>query len=148
MALKPAASQELARRLFAPGSPAALELLRSAWRRAVGADLGARTEVVGLEAGTLRIRVPDARWRTVLHRMRQDILVRLRETAGPAAPYRLGFVEGPVAPVPPSRSSAPPPPLREAPPDVAAAAAAIEDAALRERFLESAARYLSRFAAH
>ena len=113
----------------------------------MGADLGGRTEVVGLEAGTLRVRVPDARWRTVLHRMRHDILARLRETAGPAAPLRLGFVEGPVAP-PPRRW--PTPRSRRGgpcPPAVAAAAASIEDDALRERFLESAARYLDRFAA-
>jgi hypothetical protein len=145
MALKPAASQDLARRLFAPGSMAAIALLRAAWPRAVGADLGARTEVIGVDAGTLRVRVPDARWRVVLHRMRHDILARLRETAGPAAPHRLGFIEGPVTPRP-SPSSVVSFPVRPAPPDVAAAAAAIEDAALRERFLESAARYLSRFA--
>jgi hypothetical protein len=144
MALKPATSSEIARRLFVPGSPAAVALLRAAWPRAVGAELGQRTEVVGLEAGTLRVRVPDARWRTVLHRMRSDILRRLRETAGAAAPIRLGFVEGPVAAgavaAPPRTAT-----LRPAPAAVAAAAEAIADTALRERFLESAARYLSRF---
>ena len=40
----------------------------------MGADLARRTEVVALEAGTLRIRVPDARWRKVLHRMQREIL--------------------------------------------------------------------------
>jgi predicted nucleic acid-binding Zn ribbon protein len=145
MALKPAASQELARRIFAPGSPAAAALVRAAWPKAVGADLGDRTEVVGLEGGTLRVRVPDARWRTVLHRMRRDILARLRDAAGPGAPVRLGFVEGPVVPRHPKRARL----LvqaRPVPSAVTAAAAAIEDAALRERFLETAARYLSRFA--
>ena len=144
MALKPAASQDVASRLFAPGSRAAAALVVAAWSRAVGADLGGRTEVVGLEDGTLRIRVPDARWRGVLHRMRHDILARLRETAGPAAPVRLGFVEGPVAP-PKTRANLVLPAARPAPASVAAAAEAIEDEALRERFLESAGRYLARF---
>jgi len=145
MALRPAASEDFARRLFAPGTPAAVALLRAAWPRVVGGDLGGRTEVIGLEAGTLRVRVPDARWRNVLHRMRHDILARLRETAGPAAPLRLGFVEGPVAPRK-TRDAEAPAPSRPAPASVTAAAASIEDAALRERFLESAARYLTRFA--
>lgn len=145
MALKPAAGPEIARRLFAPGSMAAGALVRAAWPRAVGADLGSRTEVIGLEAGTLRVRVPDARWRTVLHRMRHDILRRLRDTAGADAPVRLGFVEGPVAARTTAATPRPLRPLRAVPPEVAAAATAIADADLRERFLESAARYLTRF---
>jgi hypothetical protein len=144
MALKPAASREVANRLFAPGSKAAAALLGAAWPRAVGAELGGRTEIVGLECGTLRVRVPDARWRSALHRMRHDILARLREVAGEAAPLRLGFVEGAVPPARVRAEMAPPPP-RPAPASVVAAAGSIEDEALRARFLESAARYLSRF---
>lgn len=148
MALKPVASPGLGARLFAPGTPAATALLREAWPRAVGADLGQRTEVTGVDNGTLRIRVPDARWRKVLHRMRREILARLRETAGPAAPSRLGFVEGPLSRAPqPDREPEPVPRPRDAPPAVAAAAAAIQDPALRARFLESAGRYLDRFSA-
>lgn len=144
MALERAASREVATRLFAPGSKAAAALVMAAWPRAVGAELGGRTEVIGLEGGTLRVRVPDARWRSVLHRMRHDILARLRETAGPAAPVRLGFVEGPVPPARRRTDLAPVSPAC-APASVVAAASSIEDAALRERFLESAARYLARF---
>jgi hypothetical protein len=144
MALKPAVGPEIARRLFTPGSPAAAALVRAAWPRAVGAELADRTEVISLEGGTLRVRVPDARWRTVLHRMQRDILACLRQSAGPAAPVRLGFVEGPVA-TRPTATAAPARPTLPPPPEVAAAAASIPDAALRERFLESAARYLSRF---
>lgn len=144
MALRPAASRDVATRLFAPGSIAAAALVSEAWSRAVGAELSGRTEVVGLDAGTLRVRVPDARWRGVLHRMRHDILARLRETAGPAAPLRLGFVEGPVAP-PKTRVVQALPPARPAPASVVAAAASIADPALRARFLESAAAYLTRF---
>ena len=106
MALKPVASPALGARLFAPGTPGETALLRAAWPLAVGADLGQRTEVTGIDHGTLRVRVPDARWRKVLHRMRREILARLRETAGPSAPYRLGFVEGPLSFVP----AAPPAP--------------------------------------
>lgn len=146
MALKPAAAPGLGARLFAPGSPGAMALLRAAWPKAVGGDLAQRTEVTGIENGTLRVRVPDARWRQVLFRMRHEILSRLRETAGAAAPYRLGFVEGPlsVEPLP----AAPLEPVRvpaDAPPGVVEAAEAIEDPALRARFLETAARYLDRF---
>src|SRR5512134_1746707 len=124
MALRPAASRDVATRLFAPGSIGAAALVSEAWSRAVGAELSGRTEVVGLDAGTLRVRVPDARWRGVLHRMRHDILARLRETAGPAAPLRLGFVEGPVAP-PKARAEARAPGARPARPSLVAAAAAI-----------------------
>jgi hypothetical protein len=144
MALTPAASRELASRLFAPGSAAGAALVAAAWPRAVGATLGGRTEVVGLEAGTLRVRVPDARWRGVLHRMRHDILARLRETAGAAAPQRLGFVEGPVLPRD-VRSGTGPSSPRPAPAGVVAASASIPDPELRERFLQAAARYLDRF---
>jgi hypothetical protein len=148
MALKPVASPGLGARLFAPGTPGATALLRAAWPLAVGADLGQRTEVTGIDNGTLRVRVPDARWRKVLHRMRREILARLRETAGPAAPYRLGFVEGPLSFVPPPPTQPKPAaPAPDAPPSVVGAAAAIGDPALRERFLECAARYLDRFPA-
>jgi hypothetical protein len=125
-----------------------LALVRAAWTRAVGPDLARRTEVVALEGTTLRIRVPDARWRKELHRMQPEILARLRETTGELAPRRLGFMEGPVATVAnaaaaaePARAEAPAPaPL---PPSVVAGALAL-DPDLRARFLEVAARYLER----
>ena len=44
------------------------------------------------EAALPQIRVPDARWRTVLHGMQPDILRRLREIAGSLAPWRIGYV--------------------------------------------------------
>ncbi|HEY6547442.1 MAG TPA: DUF721 domain-containing protein [Vicinamibacteria bacterium] len=132
--------------LFGPEN--ALVLLRAAWPAAVGADLARRTEVVALEAGTLRIRVPDARWRNVLHRMRAQILAQLRAIAGDLAPARLGFLEASVpmpelAELPRAAAVAPasPPPLPVA---IVEAAAAIPDADVRARFLESAARYLGR----
>ena len=118
-------------------------LLRAAWPLAVGAELGRRTEVLGVEKGTLRIRVPDARWRLVLHRMQPDILRRLREIAGSLAPWRIGFVEGGMteparAAVPAEKPAVPPPP------SLAGSAAGIADEEIRLRFLATAARYLER----
>ena len=139
------ADASLARRLFGAVPFRTLALVRAAWPRAVGRDLARRTEVIALEAATLRVRVPDARWRKELHRMQPDILARLREIVGDLAPRRLGFVEGPVAP-PPSQeaaraaSSTPP----AAPPEVVAGASVLDDAEMRRHFIEVAARYLDR----
>jgi hypothetical protein len=101
--------------------------------------------VVALEAATLRIRVPDGRWRKELHRMAPEILARLREIVGDLAPRRLGFVEGPVALPPAEPASAGPLPPAPAPAEVVAGAAVLTDPVLRERFLEVAARYLERW---
>src|SRR5262249_3379687 len=114
-----------------------------------GPDLARRTELLAIERDTLRLRVPDVRWRKVLHRMQHEILGRLRDVAGDLAPRRLGFTEGPAAAPEPAEPAAPdavtpaatPP---EAPAAVAQAAIAIDDPELRARFLQSAARYLSR----
>ncbi len=141
--MRKAVTSALAARLFAPGSPQALALLKAAWPHAVGADVARRTEVVAIEGTTLRLRVPDAGWRKVLHRMQGEILTRLRSVAGDLAPRRLGFMEGPVAlPPEPARLD---PPIEVSPsPDLVAAAAAIPDAELRARFLAAAARALAR----
>jgi len=89
--------------------------------------------------------------------MRGDIMRRLREIAGAAAPRSLGFVLGPVptapageAPLTPGTRRAAddaPAPARPAPAQVRSAAQAIPDSQLRERFLAAAARYLERFSA-
>jgi predicted nucleic acid-binding Zn ribbon protein len=145
MALRPLVDVSLARRLFGTAPVRTLALVRAAWPRAVGPDLARRTEVVALEAATLRVRVPDARWRKELHRMQPDILARLREIVGDLAPRRLGFVEGEVAPAPSreaGRAGSPTPPA--APPEVVAGASVLRDVDLRRRFLEVAARYLER----
>jgi hypothetical protein len=154
MALERASLRRVRDGLF--GQDRAIVLLRAAWPTAVGADLARRTEVVGLEAGTLRIRVPDASWRKALHRMRGQILSRLRDVAGPLAPARLGFMEASLAPAT-GRPAPPPPPPPPKPgpidspapspvPDgVAQAAHAIPDPEMRARVLQSAARYLARY---
>jgi hypothetical protein len=152
MALEKPDTQGLARRLFPPGSPQRLELVRAAWPLAVGEDLARRTEVLALEGRTLRVRVPDASWRKVLHRLRGPILGKLAAVAGDAAPDRLGFQEETFAMragVNPARRLRPPDPPRAgaelaAPPAVAREAEAIADPELRRAFLDVAARYLAR----
>ena len=86
---------DLAARLFGSRPEHTLALLRAAWPAAVGPDLARRTEVVALDRGVVRVKVPDARWQRSLLRMRGDILSRLRGVAGGAAPRGLGFVVGP-----------------------------------------------------
>lgn len=147
MALEKPDPLGLVRRLFPAGSPQRLELVRAAWPLAVGADVARRTEVLALEGRTLRVRVPDAGWRKVLHRMRGDILSRMAAVAGEAAPDRLGFQEGmrteePLPATPRARAAAAGP----VPADVAREAEAIADPELRRAFVETAARYLARAA--
>jgi hypothetical protein len=130
----------LAGRLFASQR---LPLLRAAWSAAVGPELARRTQVLAIEGHALRVRVPDAGWRKVLHRMQPELLARLRALAGELAPRALGFSEGAptlaaAAPVP--RLAPVPGPL---PAELAAAAGQIADLELRQRFIESAARYLA-----
>jgi hypothetical protein len=148
MSLQRPLQTNMARQIFGRSDTHVLALLRAAWWQAVGTELGRRTEVVALEGRTLRIRVPDAGWRKVLHRMRGDLLGRLRAIAGSLAPYQLGFVEGKVpgaGPAPPGPSSPPALPPPDAAPDVLVAdAAVIPDPELRARFLETARRYLHR----
>jgi hypothetical protein len=136
---------DLAATLFGGGGAKTLALLKAAWPRAVGPALAGRTEPLALEGTTLRVRVPDQRWRLVLHRMQPQILARMAELAGSLAPRRLGFVEGPVPlpPLPPPPEAAPSPLDVPLPASVAAGAAAIADPEIRERFVQTAARYLA-----
>jgi hypothetical protein len=145
MGMDRAASAGLASRLFGRDPAHTLALLRAAWPLAVGPELARRTEVLSLDHRVLRLRVPDARWTKVLHRMRRDILARLRAVAGELAPTGLGFIEGGIAP---ALAVAPPSPApavaRTLPDAVASGAAAIDDIEIRERFLATARRYLGR----
>jgi hypothetical protein len=138
--------RSLAARLFGASPARTLALLEAAWPLAVGPELARRTEVLGIEGGTLRIRVPDAGWRKVLHRMQPQILAHLREIAGELAPKRMGFVEGGVgAPEaitggPRVRDEQP----TDASPGINTLAATIDDTEIRTRFIEVATRYLER----
>lgn len=144
MTLRPALPPGLASELFAPER--ALTLLRAAWPLAVGARLAERTRPIGLEGAMLLVRVPDERWRKILHRLRREILARLSELAGPRAPRALGFVESREGAPAGERPGAPPPLPSPAPlpQSVAAAAEQILDAELRAGFLAAAGRYLAR----
>jgi hypothetical protein len=145
----------LAARIFTRGSPPALALLKAAWPAAVGPELARRTEVLAIERDFLRVRIPDARWRKVLHRMQPQILEHLRRVAGDLVPRRLGFNEGPPflpepGPEPSDRTRSSelplPPTWGGALPDaVAAAARRIDDPEIRALFETSAARYLAVF---
>ena len=144
--MKPGSPPDLAATLFG-GEPARrLILLKAAWPAAVGHELARRSEAVALDGEVLRIRVPDGIWRRNLWAMRSDLLSRLRQVAGRAAPRGLGFVEGPVTGQPEPRT---PPPAPRAPaplpPGVAAAAAAIPDDEIRRRFEIAAGHYFGRF---
>ena len=134
---------DLAAKLFGSDPARVLTLLRAAWPLAVGPELARRTEVIALEGSTLRIGVPDAGWRKGLLRMQREILARLHQVAGDLTPRRLGFKDG-CAPRPAEPKPTPPAAATtEAPPAVVAAAEQIEDAEIRARFLETAARYLA-----
>ncbi len=141
--MQQASLRQLAQRLFGTTPGARLALIRASWPAAVGPDISRRTQVVALEGRTLRIRVPDARWRKVLHRMQREILGRLFASIGELAPSQLSFVEEPVAHAAPP-TAAPERPRLPASPELVACAAVIVDLELRERFLSTAARYLSR----
>src|SRR5687767_12809253 len=134
---------DLASQLFGRQPEHRLALLRAAWAAAVGPEVSRRTEVLAIEGRTLRVRVPDARWHKVLHRMRRDLLSRLHSMVGALAPTAIGFQAGQV--VAPPELPAPAPAVRvarEAPPLIVEAAQQIADVELRERFTAAAARYL------
>src|SRR5262245_44184511 len=144
MAMDRVSGREWAARLFGASPARTLALLQAAWPLAVGPELARRTEVVGIENRTLRVRVPDVSWRKVLHRVAPQILARLREIAGEElTPHRMGFLDGGVATM---DTPMPSPPPRDAavPPAIAGIASAIPDAEMRARFASVAARYLSR----
>ena len=136
---------DLAARLFGARPEHTLALLRAAWPTAVGEELARRTQVVALDRGVLRVMVPDIRWQRSLLRVRGDILSRLRTVAGRAAPRTLGFVTGPLADLAPRSEPLPPAKDAETPAAVRDAAASIPDPEIRERFVQAAGRYLSRF---
>src|SRR5258708_3152119 len=154
--------RSLAARLFGASPARTLALLEAAWPLAVGLELARRTEVLGIEGGTLRVRVPDAGWRKGLHRMQPQILGHLREIAGDLAPRRMGFVEGGMTDRPQSAAASrsdgdarggfqggsslhsesgvnSPPEINDV------AGGSIADPEIRARFLATMARYLERW---
>ena len=142
MPWRPAAAGARPGTLFA--TPAhRLLVLQSLWPHVVGPAVAQNSAPVELRGTTLVVRVRDARWRRALYRMHRDIIVRLRERGGPAAPARLGFLDGGLPPLP-EREPEPPPRQEPVAPGVVADAAvsAIADPELRALFLRTAGRYL------
>src|SRR5512143_1233596 len=97
MGLTRPAAVDLMARLFGASPPRTLALLRATWPLAAGPELARRTEVLAIEGDTLRVRVTDATWRKELLKVRGTLLGRLRRVAGPLAPARLAFCEGPLS---------------------------------------------------
>lgn len=99
--------------------------------------------MLGVDGSVLRVQVPDARWRKVLHRMQATILGRIGRVAGEAAPGRIGFIEAPVEDTGNGAAEGEATAIPLTPPDVVErSAAAIDDPELRRLFLETATRYL------
>lgn len=130
-------------RLFARDPARLLAFVQAIWPQAVGPDVGRRTRVEGLAGQTLRVRVPDATWRRTLHRMQPQVLARLRQLLGDAAPRRLGFSEGGLEASEPTPAPALPETLPALPDALSAAAARIGDVEIRALFERSAARALA-----
>jgi hypothetical protein len=123
-----------------------LPALTAAWPAAVGEAIARQAWPLRIgRDGTLHVAAASATWAFELDRLADEILARLREVAGEAAPPAIRFRVGPV----PEPGSAPGAPGRKPPADLppspaaaaeaAQAAAAIEDPALRE-LVERAAR--------
>lgn len=142
VALQHATSPGEAAALFR--SPEArLALVRAAWPHAVGPELARRTRVLGVDGAVLRVQVPDARWRKVLHRMQPTILGRIARVAGEAAPRRIGFIEAPIDEAGHGATEGAVTAVPLGPPvAVERSATAIDDPELRRLFLETATRYL------
>lgn len=64
---------------------------RIAWQLVVGSQVAQRTSALGLEEGVLRVRVPDAAWRSQLADFAPQYLVRLEAMLG-AKVHRIEFV--------------------------------------------------------
>ena len=148
MALDRTRDPDFAARIFGGRPEHTLALLRAAWPAAVGPDIARRTEVVALDRGVLRIKVPDAGWQRSLLRMRGGHPGApaqrggRRRAAGPGLRLRARGPR-PASPLPAARPRRLPP----APRAVTEAAAAIPDPEIRARFVAAAARYLARFGA-
>lgn len=78
-----------ARAQAAPQTP--LAALQASWAEAVGPQLAAVSSAVAERAGEATIECADAVWTQELDLMRDQLLARLREHLGDAAPTSLRF---------------------------------------------------------
>jgi hypothetical protein len=115
-----------------------------AWPRVVGETIAANAWPARLARdGTLHVNAGSSAWAFELGQLAREILPRLREALGEAAPRRLKFAPGPLPEAPPPASErVQPPPLEPSLADVREArelASAIESKELRKT-VEKAAR--------
>ena len=134
----------LARELFGTSQERRFALLSALWPRVVGPEVARRSRVLSLDGERLRVKLAHGAWRKTIGRMRGEILLRLRDAAGPLAPRGLVFFEGTVEQEAAAPQRPPQPPSGPLPEVVHEASRAIEDPEIREAFRASAARYLAR----
>jgi len=70
------------RHLGAP-SATSLETVFGEWPALVGARIAAHAEPIGIQRGTLTVRVADAAWANQLRWLERDLLVQLERSLGP-----------------------------------------------------------------
>jgi predicted nucleic acid-binding Zn ribbon protein len=133
--------EEVERELSRSGSRDVVPLaaVTAAWPTAVGETVSRNAWPLRLARdGTLLVATASATWAQELTLLQHDVLERLRQRLGAAAPANLRFEVGPVpaAPTAAELSTAAPEATPETSPEVeaeaAAAAAGIEDEELRE----------------
>ena len=120
-----------------------------AWPAAVGDENARRAWPARLARdGTLVVHATDSVWSFQLGMLAAEILARLREEVGEAAPPAIRFVPGPVpaAAAAPLEERAPPPPAIDSAAAAAGVelAAGIEDSELREMVARAAAASVAR----
>jgi predicted nucleic acid-binding Zn ribbon protein len=79
----------VAREQAAPQTP--LAAVQAVWREAVGPELAARADPVAEREGEVTVECADAVWAQELDLMQAQLLERLRERLGEAAPVSLRF---------------------------------------------------------
>jgi hypothetical protein len=126
------------------GSAGTMADVVTAWPRAVGDGLAANAWPARIARdGTLHVATSSSVWAFELGQLEGEILPRLKEALGKAAPRRLRFAPGPLPEASPAVSDqhppAPPEPTPEQTREAESLAAAIESEELRKT-VEKAAR--------
>src|SRR2546427_13058353 len=105
------------------GTAGSMADLVAAWPRVVGETLAANAWPARIARdGTLHVAASSSVWAFELGQLEGEILPRLREVLGKAAPRRLKFVPGPLPEAPPAASERRRPPLPVLTPEQAAEA--------------------------
>ncbi len=133
------------RRVLPPGARKrvySVDLVAKYWTDVVGFELARRAEPEALSQGVLTVRVTDATWGKMIHRLQDRIAPELNRAIGMKLVHRINFTKR-------SRLERPPPVEEkkmsdvepEAPPGIVEASKAIADPELRTLVVRSAARY-------